>query len=96
MAKINLTDEKKLRPIEAMNNGTELTPDLLPKLFPGTAEKFDVKALDPRQDPDTETRRQTLQGGDSGRRRSRHRRAELLQIVRCFGKPEGLSAYSRG
>ena len=74
MAKINLTDEKKLRPIEAMNNGTELTPDLLPKLFPGTAEKFDVKALDPRQDPDTETRRQTLQGGDSGRRRSRHRR----------------------
>ena len=46
MAKINLTDEEKLKPIEAMNNGTEPTPDLLPKLFPGTAEKFDAKALD--------------------------------------------------
>lgn len=43
MAKINLTPEDKATLIEAMNNGTEPTPDLLPKLFPGTAEKFDVK-----------------------------------------------------
>ena len=45
MARNNLTDEEKLKIIEAMNNGTEPTPDLLPKLFPGTAEKFDAKAL---------------------------------------------------
>jgi len=52
MAKINLTDEEKLKLIEAINNGTEPTPDLLPKLFPGTAEKFDAQALDRGAAPD--------------------------------------------
>jgi hypothetical protein len=42
MAKINLTPEEKAGLIEAINKGTEPKPDLLPKLFPGTAEKFDV------------------------------------------------------
>lgn len=46
MAKINLTPEEKAGLIEAINKGTEPKPDLLPKLFPGTAEKFDVQALD--------------------------------------------------
>lgn len=43
MAKINLTPEDKATLIEAINKGVEPSPDLLPKLFPGTAEKFVVQ-----------------------------------------------------
>jgi hypothetical protein len=46
MVKLNLTDEDKAGLIEAINKGVEPQPNLLPRLFPGTAEKFDVKALD--------------------------------------------------
>ncbi len=46
MVKLNLTDEAKAGLIEAINKGVEPKPDLLPKLFPGMAEKFDVQALD--------------------------------------------------
>jgi hypothetical protein len=45
MVKLNLTDEDKAGLIEAINKGVEPKPDLLPKLFPGTAEKFDVQAV---------------------------------------------------
>ena len=44
MAKINLTKEEKAGLIEALSKGVEPSPELLPKLFPGTAEKFDVQA----------------------------------------------------
>jgi hypothetical protein len=54
MAKINLSDEEKLNLIEAVNKGVEPTPDLLPKLFPGMAEKFDVQALDRAKIPTLE------------------------------------------
>ena len=85
MLKINLTPEDKARLIEAMNNGTEPKPDLLPKLFPGTAEKFDVKALDRAKIPTLEY---------AGKRSKAAILAEAgagigaapLQIVRCFGE----------
>ncbi|MDP3015962.1 MAG: hypothetical protein Q8N70_02680, partial [Deltaproteobacteria bacterium] len=54
MAKINLSDEEKLKLIEAVNKGVEPAPDLLSKLFPGTAEKFDVKELDRAKIPTLE------------------------------------------
>jgi len=46
MAKINLLDEEKKRIIEALNSDTEPAPELVTKLFPGLAEKFDVAKLD--------------------------------------------------
>jgi len=46
MAKTNLTDEEKETIIEALNSNTEPPPELMTKLFPGLAEKFDVAKLD--------------------------------------------------
>ena len=46
MAKTNLTDEEKETIIEVLNNNTEPPPELMTKLFPGLAEKFDVAKLD--------------------------------------------------
>ena len=46
MAKTNLTDEEKETIIEALNNNTEPPSELMTKLFPGLAEKFDVTKLD--------------------------------------------------
>ena len=46
MAKPNLSDEEKKVIIEALNNNTEPPPELMTKLFPGLAEKFDVAKLD--------------------------------------------------
>ncbi|MGA1825510.1 MAG: site-specific DNA-methyltransferase [bacterium] len=85
MPKINLTPEDKARLIEAINHGTEPTADLLPKLFPGTAEKFDIQALDRAKIPTLEY---------AGKRSKAAILAEAgagigaapLQIVRCFGE----------
>jgi hypothetical protein len=85
MPKINLTPEDKAKLIEAINNDTEPTPDLLPKLFPGTAEKFDVQALDRAKIPTLEY---------AGKRSKAAILAEAgagigaapLQTVRCFGE----------
>ena len=85
MPKINLTPEDKTKLIEAMNNGIEPTPVLLLKLFPGMAEKFDVKALDRAKIPTLEY---------AGKRSKASILAEAgagigvapLQIVRCFGE----------
>jgi len=85
MPKINLTPEDKAKLIEAINNGTEPKPDLLPKLFPGTAEKFDVQALDRAKIPTLEY---------AGKRSKSAILAEAhagigaapLQTVRCFGE----------
>jgi len=84
MPKSNLTPEDKAKLIESINNGTEPTADLLPKLFPGTAEKFDVKALDRAKIPTLEY---------AGKRSKAAILAEAgagigaapLQTVRCFG-----------
>jgi len=46
MVKTSLTDEEKETIIEALNNNTEPPPELMTKLFPGLAEKFDVAKLD--------------------------------------------------
>ena len=46
MVKTDLTDEEKKLIIEALNNNIELPPELMTKLFPGLAEKFDVAKLD--------------------------------------------------
>ena len=46
MAKTDLTEEEKKLIIEALNNNIELPPELMIKLFPGLAEKFDVAKLD--------------------------------------------------
>ena len=85
MTKINLTDEEKVKLLEAVNNGVEPSPDLLSKLFPGTAEKFDVKALDRAKVPTLEY---------AGKRSKAAILAEAgagigaapLQIARSFGK----------
>ena len=85
MAKVNLTPEEKAGLIEAINKGVEPRPDLLPKLFPGTAEKFDVQALDRAKIPTLEY---------AGKRSKAAILAEAqagigaapLQTVRCFGE----------
>jgi len=46
MAKTNLTEEEKETVIRALNNDTEPPLELMTKLFPGLAEKFDVAKLD--------------------------------------------------
>lgn len=46
MVKTDLTDEEKKLIIEALNNNTEPPSELMTKLFPGLAEKFDVAKLD--------------------------------------------------
>jgi len=85
MAKINLTPEEKAGLIEAINKGTEPKPDLLPKLFPGTAEKFDVQALDRAKIPTLEyagkhSKAAILAEAHAGIG------AAPLQTVRCFGE----------
>ena len=84
MPKINLTTEDKAKLIEAINKGTEPTADLLPKLFPGTAEKFDVQALDRAKIPTLEyagkrSKAAILSEAGAGIG------AAPLQTVRCFG-----------
>jgi len=84
MPKNNLTPDDKAKLIEALNKGVEPSPDLLTKLFPGTAEKFDVQALDRAKIPTLEY---------SGKRSKAMILAEAgagigaapLQNVRCFG-----------
>ncbi len=46
MVKTDLTDEEKKTIIEALNNNIEPPSELMTKLFPGLAEKFDVAKLD--------------------------------------------------
>ena len=46
MVKTELTEEEKKMIIEALNSNTEPPPELMTKLFPGLAEKFDVAKLD--------------------------------------------------
>jgi len=84
MPKSNLTPVDKAKLIESINNGTEPPADILPKLFPGTAEKFDVQALDRSKIPTLEY---------AGKRSKATVLAEAgagigaapLQTVRCFG-----------
>ncbi len=45
MAKTDLSEEEQKTIIEALNNNVELPPELMTKLFPGLAEKFDVAEL---------------------------------------------------
>jgi len=85
MAKMQLTDEEKASLIEAINNGMEPRPELLPKLFPAMAEKFDVQALDRAKIPTLEY---------AGKRSKAAILAEAhagigaapLQTVRCLGE----------
>lgn len=84
MAQTNLTPEEKAQIIEALNKGLEPSPDLLPKIFPRTAEKFDVTALDRAKIPTLEyagkrTKATILAEGTAGIG------AAPLQTVRCFG-----------
>jgi len=46
MVKTDLTDEEKRLIADALSNNTEPPPELMTKLFPGLAEKFDVAKLD--------------------------------------------------
>ena len=46
MVKTELTDEEKETIIKALNDNIEPPPELMTKLFPGLAEKFDVAKLD--------------------------------------------------
>jgi len=85
MAKLRLTEEEKLALIEALNNDTEPNPDLVAKLFPSTAEKFDVVSLDRAKVPTLEY---------AGKRSKATILAEAsagigaapLQVSRCFGE----------
>ncbi len=85
MAQTNLTPEEKAQIIDALNKDLEPSADLVPKLFPGTAEKFDVAALDRAKIPTLEY---------AGKRTKATILAEAiagigaapLQTVRCFGE----------
>ena len=85
MPKINLSDEEKQKLIKALNDNVEPSPDLLPKLFPGTAEKIDYAQLDRAKVPTLEY---------AGKRSKAAILAEAsagigaapLQTVRCFGE----------
>ena len=46
MVKTDLTEEEKKLIIEPLNSNTEPPPELMTKLFPRLAEKFDVAKLD--------------------------------------------------
>ena len=46
MAKLDLTEDEKLAIIDAINHDAEPSAELMHKLFPRLAEKFDVAALD--------------------------------------------------
>ncbi|MBW6484999.1 MAG: hypothetical protein K0B01_02445 [Syntrophobacterales bacterium] len=84
MSKVELTEEEKAAILEAINKGVEPRADLLPKLFPGLAEKFDVQALDRAKIPTLEY---------AGKRSKAAILAEAhagigaapLQTVRCLG-----------
>lgn len=81
---MNLSPEDKTRLIEAINKDTEPAVDLLPKLFPGIAEKFDIQSLDRAKIPTLEY---------AGKRSKAAILSEAgagigvapLQTVRCFG-----------
>lgn len=85
MSKVQLTAEEIASILEAINKGVEPKPDLLPKLFPGLAEKFDVQALDRAKIPTLEY---------AGKRSKAAILAEAhagigaapLQTVRCLGE----------
>lgn len=84
MTQIKLTVEEKAQIIEALNQDLEPSADLLPKIFPGTAEKFDVVSLDRAKIPTLEyagkrTKAAILAEGTAGIG------AAPLQTVRCFG-----------
>ena len=81
---MNLDPEDKARLIEAINKDTEPAVDLLPKLFPGTAEKFDIQSLDRAKIPTLEyagkrSKAAILSEAGAGIG------AAPLQTVRCFG-----------
>jgi DNA modification methylase len=85
MAKLRLTEEEKLALIDALNNDTEPSPDLVPKLFPSTAEKFDYVSLDRAKVPTLEyagkrSRAAILAEASAGIG------AAPLQVARCFGE----------
>lgn len=85
MPKINLTDEDKIKLLEAVNAGVEPSPDFITKLFPGTAEKFDVKALDRAKIPTLEyagKRSKAVILAEAGAGIG----AAPLQVVRSFGE----------
>ena len=46
MVKTDLTEEEKKRIADALSNNTEPPSELMTKLFPRLAEKFDVAKLD--------------------------------------------------
>ena len=50
MVKTNLIDEEKKRIIESLDSNTEPPSELMTKLFPRLAEKFDVAKLDMSKD----------------------------------------------
>ncbi len=85
MSKVQLTAEEIAAIWEAINKGVEPRADLLPKLFPGLAEKFDVQALDRAKIPTLEY---------AGKRSKAAILAEAhagigaapLQTVRCLGE----------
>jgi len=85
MPKNNLTQEEQTQIFETIRNGTELSPDYFPKLFPNMADKLDVKALDRAKIPTLEyagkqRKAAILAQGGAGIG------AAPLQIVRCFGE----------
>ena len=90
MANLKLTPEEQAALIEALNQGVEPDPELLPKLFPSTTEKleqFDVTALDRAKIPTLEyagkrSRAAILAEASDGIG------AAPLQINRCFGEAE--------
>jgi len=84
MTQIKLSLEEKAQIIDAINKDLEPSAELLPKIFPGTAQKFEIISLDRAKIPTLEyagkrTKAAILAEGTAGIG------AAPLQVVRTFG-----------
>lgn len=85
MTQIKLSLEEKAQIIDAINKDLEPSAELLPKIFPGTAQKFDISSLDRAKVPTIEyagkrSKAAILAEGNAGIG------AAPLQVVRTFGE----------
>ncbi|HHY26718.1 MAG TPA: site-specific DNA-methyltransferase [Desulfitobacterium dehalogenans] len=88
MIKNNLSTDDKMKIIEAINSGIEPSLDLLMKLFPVTAEKFGLQALERAKIPTIEYSGKRSRAAILSEARAGIGAAPL-QNVRCFGETNG-------
>lgn len=85
MAKVELTPEERANLIEAIDKGLEPRSELLPRLFPTMADKFDVQALARAKIPTLEYERKRSKAAILAEAYAGIGAAPL-QTVRCLGE----------